>query len=113
MLKLLKHLVLIFGFLFPFFSFADDSKVWNTVREEISTKLGKLSIEIHFQKKDKPFVVRVIKVLRQGASPILEYFDYLPSESIQIIVEDSSLANGSATVFPTNIIRTVQCSPYQ
>lgn len=93
------------------FSFADDSDEWRTISDEITINLGSYSFEVHYKKQDRLFVNRVVDILIKDSPKVLEYFDYLPRDTIQFIVEESSLANGSATVFPTNIIRLYNVPP--
>ncbi|MBT7609749.1 MAG: hypothetical protein HN576_08325 [Bacteriovoracaceae bacterium] len=78
---------------------------WLTKNIEFQTGRGKFKAEIHFEKENIAFTQRVIEVLYKDAPKVLKYFAHVPSWTIHFIVEDSDTANGSATVFPTNIIK--------
>lgn len=72
----------------------------------VKTHHGKLSAEIIYEVKDSEFANRVISVIQEKAPLLSEYFGYTPTDVVHFVVEDESYtANGSATVFPHDVIR--------
>jgi len=115
--KKTKFYLFFIMFLLPLnLSFADEvsyknRKNWATVQAQIRTKLGAYPIEIHFEKHNTGFAEKLLNVLKVDSPKLVEYFNYIPQATIHFIVEDNSLANGSATGFPSNIVKLYNAPP--
>lgn len=73
---------------------------------------NKTEIELHFQERDRQLALRVQKILEQKAPPIMRYFNYYPSGVVHFNIDsDVHVANGSATVFPHNLINLYNYPP--
>lgn len=86
----------------PTWSHGDQT--WLTHHLKLPTKKVDFKAEIHFQQQNRGFTQRVIDILSRDAAKVFNYFDHVPSWTVHIVVKDETQANGSATVFPTNII---------
>ena len=76
-----------------------------TSHTQTNSSWGVLRYEIHAHPNDQAFVDRVVQVLTVDAPALLEYFHYASKEVLHIVISDEeTLANGSATVFPRNLI---------
>ena len=72
---------------------------------KIETKMGNLSVEVHFVENNAWLAKKVLKVLAERSPAVLKYFKYEPSTTIHFVInEDSYTANGAALVFPRNVI---------
>ncbi|MCO4793270.1 MAG: hypothetical protein KC493_06150 [Bacteriovoracaceae bacterium] len=80
------------------------SGAWMTKQHSMQTGLGKFKIEIHFEEINAMFAKRVLNVLTNDAPKVFKYFRYVPDWTVHFIVDGATHANGSATIFPTNII---------
>jgi hypothetical protein len=76
-----------------------------TSKITMKTKKGTIEYEIHYGGADKIFVDEVERVLKQHSQRIFTYFDYVPKGTLHInVLSETTTANGSAQVFPENII---------
>lgn len=76
-----------------------------TLRMEIPSKLGPVTVELHGKVEDQAYLERALIILEEEATQILDYFEYPPTSSIHMIVDSSkTVANGLTRVFPHNHI---------
>lgn len=76
-----------------------------TIDLSLSTDRGNVLFEIHGDDKDLVYMLRVKEILKKQALPILNYFEYVPTTAIHFVInKQATSANGSATVFPRNLI---------
>lgn len=97
-----------------FFSraFDSDDKTLRTISTELETKTGKVEFEIHFEKKDEVFANRVVEIIKNDSKKVFDYFSYPPTTKFHISVNNSyTTANGSARVFPRNLIELFTFPP--
>lgn len=72
----------------------------------IETSFGTMNIEIHATEKNEPYVKRVAQILEEDGKNVIEYFGYVPWNTLHILVDGfvsdrvSDSANGAATVRP-------------
>lgn len=78
---------------------------WLIKKHVIKTDRGNFKFEIHFEKINLSFAQRVLEVLSSDAPKIFEYFRFVPEWTVHFIIDEANNSNGSATIFPTNIIR--------
>ena len=89
-----------------------DQSTLKTRSESITTDYGLVKLFFHFQKKDQIFLNKVVQVFKEDTKKIVEYFYYAPRESIHIFLKDGhTLANGSAAIFPRNLITLYLAPP--
>ncbi|MDH4469195.1 MAG: hypothetical protein QE271_14145 [Bacteriovoracaceae bacterium] len=68
---------------------------------------------IHYLEQDQAFADKVIKVAKEDFSKLHEYFDYIPRANIHFTVNQmANSANGSALVFPYNMINLINFPPF-
>lgn len=108
--------LVIFGTLFLFS--ASGSEISKPISDElrthitkIVTSLGEVSFELHYTPSDEEFMVKVEALLKRDVAPLIEYFQYAPTNAIHIMLNHTNVANGSATVFPWNIINLFSFPP--
>ncbi len=96
-----------------------DKELWKkqkgerTHRFKLATKRGDVHFEIHGKERDIPYMVRVKEIVRQGAMPILDYFEYEPTTPIHFVLHDGyTIANGFATVWFKNVIGLFTHPPF-
>ncbi|MBT5095205.1 MAG: hypothetical protein HOM21_13210 [Halobacteriovoraceae bacterium] len=78
----------------------------------LATKKGPLEIEIHGSLKNRAYINQVARILKDHSAPIIDYFDYIPRETVHFTVNDKVyLANGFATVFPRDLIGLLMPPP--
>ena len=83
-----------------------------TFSGSLTTKDGTMEYEVHTPKKHLSFAKKVQQVLVDDAKPLLEYFGWVPRDRVHFIVRTTKQANGSATVFPFNIINLYNFPPF-
>lgn len=72
----------------------------------IETAFGTMDIELHATEKNEPYVKRVAQILAEDGKKVIEYFGYVPWNTLHILVDGfvsdriSDSANGAATVRP-------------
>lgn len=100
------------SFLLVFLSFSTLASNLKTYNLEIMTNHGPLKFLAHTSSDDKDYVGRVFAILKEDAPRLVDYFQYAPSEITHIVLdEEATIANGSATVFPANVIELFTTSP--
>ncbi len=106
----------ILGIFFPLSLIA--SEISEPIRGEIrthlvniETKAGPYHFELHFNPSDEVYVKRVLAMLERDTNALADYFDYAPKSSIHIMLSKTNYANGSATVFPWNLINLFKFPP--
>ncbi len=77
----------------------------------IETKAGPYHFELHFNPSDEVYVKRVLTMLERDTNTLADYFDYAPKSHIHIMLSKTNYANGSATVFPWNLINLFKFPP--
>ncbi|WP_372652337.1 hypothetical protein [Halobacteriovorax sp.] len=79
---------------------------------DVESEFGKYHYEIHLPKSEKNYLNRIIEILKNDTAKLAGYFKYAPSSAVHLsYVEDAQNANGSATVFPANIINLRKYPP--
>lgn len=79
---------------------------------ELPTERGNLSLIIHYRENQKFLAERTLQVAKLYFPKIHAYFNYVPRSQVHLLFEEVSLdANGSAQVFPYNIIRLQDYPP--
>ncbi len=82
-----------------------DQKALKTDSINLTTSEGPVKFFIHFKEEDLTFVKKAIEVLKADTRKVTGYFRHAPKKAIHIFLRnDKTLANGSARVFPRNII---------
>ena len=82
-----------------------DQKNLKTHLLNLTTPEGVVKFYIHFKEKELTFVKKALGVLKSDTKKITGYFRHAPEKDIHIFLrDDKTLANGSARVFPRNII---------
>lgn len=79
--------------------------------ETVETKAGPYHFEIHFNEADEVYVKRVIAMLERDTNALADYFEYAPTSHIHLMLSKTNYANGSATVFPWNLINLFKFPP--
>ena len=93
-------------YLIVFFSSSFSLLAIESKKGELATKYGMLKYEIHYPEEKEGFANTVIDVLENKASRVINYFRYIPDNPVHFVINGKAEgANGSATVFPTNIVR--------
>lgn len=107
---------LLLGIFFPLLLIA--SEISEPIRGEIrthlatiETKAGPYHIELHFNPSDEVYVKRVLAMLERDTNALADYFEYAPISRIHIMLSKTNYANGSATVFPWNLINLFKFPP--
>lgn len=77
----------------------------------VETSQGDFKFELHYTPKDKVFVARVEEILKRDAARLADYFQYVPKDAVHIMLSHTNQANGSATVFPWNLINLYAFPP--
>ena len=86
---------------------------WVSKKVRIFTFRGEVVFEIHGDRERLAYLNRVAEILEKKSLPILEYFDYPPSNPIQfILVPESSHFNGSAQLFPYPLVHLNLFPPF-
>ena len=87
---------------------------WQTFEGSVKTKYGFLKYEVHYKEENKEFAKLVRTIMDEKSKQVIEYFQYIPDNPVHYVInDDSESANGSATVFPTNIVRLNDFPPSQ
>ena len=109
----LKNIIIaIFLFLIYFDVFSQESSFVSTFPYRLSLKNHEVNVEFHFRQKSFPLVKRVIRILEEEGVALLDYFSYRPSSTLHILLEENmTLSNGSASLFPDNIITIITFPP--
>ena len=71
---------------------------------QFPTKYGEFAFEIHTPKTHIKFGELVEQILREDGQKVFNYFQYVPRQRTHFITKIERMANGAATVFPTNLI---------
>lgn len=107
--KMLRYLGLFFLFIFSISSSATNLKTYDL---EIATKHGPIKFLAHTSEENKDYVARVFAILKNDAPNLVDYFQYAPKEITHIVLDsDATIANGSATVFPANVMELFTTIP--
>ena len=76
------------------------------------SKKNEINVEFHFRRKSFPFVQRIVGILEKEGIELFDYFSYRPSSTIHILLEeDWTRNNGSASIFPDNIVTIITFPP--
>ncbi|OUR98471.1 hypothetical protein A9Q84_03410 [Halobacteriovorax marinus] len=76
-----------------------------TTSFKVSTQYGDYNFELHLPVNDENFTKRVVKILQEDTAKLAEYFQYAPREVVHFVLKEKAFeANGSATVFPRDLI---------
>lgn len=79
---------------------------------QVQTKFGAYKYELIYRPEQKEFVSKVKDVLLKKTNDLAHYFKYAPDTPIHITTDSKAItANGSATVFPTNVINLFNYPP--
>ena len=88
-----------------FDSFSQESSLLSTFSYRMSLKNHEVDVAFHFRRKSFPLVKRIIGILEQEGVALFDYFSYRPSSTLHILLEENmTLSNGSASIFPDNIV---------
>lgn len=83
-----------------------------TLKEEMVQGDKKLSLIIHYRENQRYLAKRTLEIARTYFPKIHAYFNYMPQTQVHFVYEEASLeSNGSAQVFPYNIIRLQDYPP--
>lgn len=86
-------------------SFARTDSSVETTAFKVNTKYGEYNFELHLPSNDENFTSRVVKILQKDTAKVAEYFQYAPREVVHFVLKEEAFqANGSATVFPRDLI---------
>lgn len=78
-----------------------DSSITKTYTIRVETKYGQLVAQIHAHESHRPMVSRISEILHHESRELLEYFQWIPDDTIHIIIKEAvNSSNGFATVFP-------------
>ena len=104
-----RSLVSIFLFLLTFLDgFSQDSFTVSTLTYRMPLKKIEAKVQFHFRKKSFPLVQKLIGILEEEGVELFQYFDYRPSSTIHVLLdENQTVNNGSASVFPDNVITLI------
>ena len=70
------------------------------------------NIQFHFRRQSFPLVQKIIRILEREGVALFEYFSYRPSSVIHILLEENpTLSNGSASIFPDNVVTLITFPP--
>lgn len=73
---------------------------------------SEVKIIVHYNEKQRFLALKAIKIARDLFPKVHEYFDYVPRSNVHLVFEEKSLdSNGSAQVFPYNIIKLQDYPP--
>lgn len=84
---------------------------------EIQTSLGQMDVEIHAKENAELYVKRVAQILKEDSPKIIEYFGYVPWNTVHFVVDGfvsdrvSTRANGAATVHPRPLVLLYTAPP--
>jgi hypothetical protein len=84
----------------------------------VKTSFGTMDIEIHATEKNEAYVKRVAQILSEDGKKVIEYFGYVPWNTLHILVDRfvsdrvSDRANGAATVRPRPWIQLNTAPPH-
>ena len=109
----MKGKIIVAFFCLTFFdAFSQDSVKLSTYAYRIKLKKHEANFEFHFRRKSFPLVEKIIGILKREGLALFEYFSYRPSSTIHILLEeDWTSSNGSASIFPDNIITIITFPP--
>ena len=93
--------------LFP----AHASEDWVTHQHELQTSRGAFRYEVHFRLQDLVYANRVVEIIHEYSEQVFDYFDYIPKWRVHFNIIEATTANGSAQVFPTNLIHLFNFQP--
>lgn len=78
----------------------------------IRSNQDEVKIYIHFNNKQRYLANRALNIAKTIFPKIHQYFDYVPRSNVHFVLEEKSLdSNGSAQVFPYNIIKLQDYPP--
>tara|TARA_Y100000590_G_scaffold281237_1_gene316024 strand:- start:59939 stop:62764 length:2826 start_codon:yes stop_codon:yes gene_type:complete len=84
---------------------------------EVQTGVGTMDVEIHAKENAELYVKRVAQILKEDAPKIIEYFGYVPWNTVHFVVDGfvsdrvSNRANGAATVHPRPLVLLFTAPP--
>jgi hypothetical protein len=83
--------------------------------QKITLSHGDRSADIyfHYQDKDQDFASRAVAVALKDFPALHEYFNYIPRSDVHFNIDPvANSANGSAQVFPYNIVNLINFPPF-
>jgi hypothetical protein len=76
-----------------------------TINVSLPTNFGTFFGEIHYSNEDRVEALKVERIITEDLIKVINYFEYVPHDTVHFNIDPfMRLTNGSATVFPTNII---------
>ena len=89
-----------------------ESRKLLTINYDLPTESGPLSLIIHYRENQRFLVTKTLDIIKNYFPKIHAYFQYVPRAPVHLMYEEVSLdSNGSAQVFPYNIIRLQDYPP--
>lgn len=83
-----------------------------TLQHQLKDQTGEVKIIIHYRENQKFLAHRTLSIIKEYFPKIHSYFKYVPKSQVHFVYEEVSRdANGSAQVFPYNIIRLQDYPP--
>lgn len=83
-----------------------------TLQHELEIEGKKVNLVIHYRENQKFLAQRTLDIAKSYFPKIHEYFNYVPQTQVHFVYEEVSRdSNGSAQVFPYNIIRLQDYPP--
>lgn len=78
----------------------------------VDTLHGPVMLKAHASESSSEYVGRIFALASREIPVLVNYFKYAPEDTVHIILEsDATISNGSATVFPMNIINLFETTP--
>ena len=71
---------------------------------DIEGHTRKLEVEIHTYKQDILFIKQIESIIKEYAPRILQYFDYVPQDTVHVAVDPQMESGGQAAAWPRNSI---------
>lgn len=76
-----------------------------TYRFELQNKYGLFKSQVHLANHELAFATKIEEIIKKFGPSVFEYFRYVPRDDVHFVIDSSAtLSNGSATVFPRNLI---------
>ena len=92
--------------------FSQDFSDLSTYPYRLSTKKVEVDIRFHFEGRSFPLVQRMVRILEDEGAALFDYFSYRPSSPIHIVLDEKrTMNNGSASIFPDNVVTLITFPP--
>lgn len=83
-----------------------------TYKFNTKTKLGIVNFRVHGKDYNKSLAIKLENFAKNKIPQIVEYFGFIPPEAIDIVIENEEPeSNGSATSFPSSLVRLYTVPP--